>query len=65
MVLMNDLEWPMLSYYVIYGEKFRKIMQRTEEEALYHHCMIPLSHQLPILTLFATVWIGYTANEAC
>ncbi len=33
MVIMNDLEWPewpMLSYYVIYYEKFRKVMQRTE-----------------------------------
>ncbi len=34
MVIMNDLEWPMLSYYVIYYEKFRKVMQRTEKEAL-------------------------------
>ncbi len=24
MVIMNDLEWPMLSYYVIHYEKFRK-----------------------------------------
>ncbi len=31
---MNDLEQPMLSYYVIYSEKFRTIMQRTEKEAL-------------------------------
>ncbi len=31
---MNDLEQPMLSYYVIYFEKFRKIMQRTEKDAL-------------------------------
>ncbi len=23
-VIMNDLEWPMLSYYVIYYEKFKK-----------------------------------------
>ncbi len=27
MVIMNDLEWQMLSYYVIYYEKFRKVMQ--------------------------------------
>ncbi len=33
-MIMNDLEQPMLSYYVIYFEKFRKIMQRTEKEAL-------------------------------
>ncbi len=34
MVIMNDLEWPMLSYYVIYYETFKKVMQRTEKEAL-------------------------------
>ncbi len=34
MVIMNDLEQPMLSYYVIYFEKFRKIMQWTERKAL-------------------------------
>ncbi len=34
MVIMNALEWSMLSYYVIYYEKFRKIMQWTEKEAL-------------------------------
>ncbi len=34
MVIMNDLEWPMLSYYVIYYEKFKKIMQWTGKEAL-------------------------------
>ncbi len=34
MVIMNDLEWPMLSYYMIYYEKFRKVMQQTEKEAL-------------------------------
>ncbi len=30
----GDHEWPMLSYYVIYYEQFRKIMQQTEKEAL-------------------------------
>ncbi len=30
----DDLEWPMLSYYVIYCEKFRKVLQRTEKVAL-------------------------------
>ncbi len=34
MVIKNDLEWPMLSYYVIYYEKFRKVMQWTENVAL-------------------------------
>ncbi len=34
MVIMNNLEWPMLSYYVIYYEKFKNIMQRTEKETL-------------------------------
>ncbi len=33
-VIMNDLEWQMLSYYVFYYEKFKKVMQRTEKEAL-------------------------------
>ncbi len=34
MVIMNDLEWPMLSFYVIYYEKFRKVMHWTEKVAL-------------------------------
>ncbi len=34
MVTMNDLDWPMLSYYVIYYKTFRNVMQRTEKEAL-------------------------------
>ncbi len=34
MVIMNDLEWGMLSYYVIYYEKFLKVMQWTEKVAL-------------------------------
>ncbi len=34
MVIMNDLEWSMLSYYVISYEKFRKVMQQTEKVAL-------------------------------
>ncbi len=43
MVIMNDLEWPMLSYYVIKCETFRKVMQWTEK--------VPLSLALlPALT---------------
>ncbi len=34
MVIMNDLEQSMDSYYVIYFEKFRKNIQQTEKEAL-------------------------------
>ncbi len=34
MVIMNDLEWPYVSYYVIYYWKFKYIMQQTEKEAL-------------------------------
>ncbi len=37
MVIMNDLGWPMFSYYAIYYEKFRKViivMKRTEKEPL-------------------------------
>ncbi len=39
MVITNNLEWPMLSYYVIYCEKFRKVIQRTDKVALtsYHY----------------------------
>ncbi len=40
----DDLEWPMLSYYVIYCDKFRKILQRTEKVAL-NECGI---HSFPI-----------------
>ncbi len=29
--IINDLQQPMLSYYVIYFEKFRKVTQRTEK----------------------------------
>ncbi len=36
MVIMNDLEWPMHSYYVIYYEKIKKVMQQTEKEALLY-----------------------------
>ncbi len=34
MVIMSELEWPMHSYYVMYYEMFRKVMQQTEKEAL-------------------------------
>ncbi len=30
-VIMNELERPMFSYYVIYYEKFRKDLQRTRK----------------------------------
>ncbi len=30
----DDLEWPMLSNYVIYCEKFRNVLQRTQKVAL-------------------------------
>ncbi len=36
MVIMNDLEWPMFSYYVLYYKMFRKIKQQAEKEALIH-----------------------------
>ncbi len=35
-VIMNDLEWPNLSYYAIYYERFRKVMQQTEKVALMY-----------------------------
>ncbi len=34
MVIMDHLEWSMLSYYGILFENSRKIMQQTEKEAL-------------------------------
>ncbi len=37
----DDLEWPMLSYYVIYCEKFRKVLQQTEKVALKLLVMSP------------------------
>ncbi len=33
MVIMNDLEWLILSYDVTYYEKFRKVMQQTGKES--------------------------------
>ncbi len=36
MVFMNELEWPMLSYYVIYYDKFRNVMHQTEKEAFFN-----------------------------
>ncbi len=32
----GDHEWPMLSYYVIYYEKFKKVIQWREKEALMY-----------------------------
>ncbi len=52
---MNDLEWPMLSYYVIYYEKLRKVMQRTEKEALAV-CVFQIEYFI-LLT-----YISYTFN---
>ncbi len=49
MGIMNDLEWPMLLYYVIYYEKFRKIIQGTEKEALKCICCL-LPHFEYVLT---------------
>ncbi len=34
MVIMNGVDWPMLSYYVIYYEKLKKNMQQTDKVAL-------------------------------
>ncbi len=34
MVIMNDLELPVLSYYVIYYEKLKNVIQWTEKVAL-------------------------------
>ncbi len=45
-MIMIKLEWPMLSYYVIYYEKFRKAMKRTEKVALNLNLKILLIHKL-------------------
>ncbi len=37
MVIMNDLEWPMLSYYEIYYEKFRNVMQQPEKDVMLQY----------------------------
>ncbi len=34
MVIMDNLEWPMFSYYVIYYEKLWKVMPWREKEGL-------------------------------
>ncbi len=39
MVIMNYLEWPMISYYVILYEKFRRVMHWTEKVALIDMCI--------------------------
>ncbi len=32
-IIMNDLQWPMLSYNVIYYEKLRKVTKRIDKKA--------------------------------
>ncbi len=44
MLIMNDWEWPMLSFYVIYYEKFGKVMQRTEKVALIMNGPYEVTH---------------------
>ncbi len=34
MLIMNDLEWPIPSYFAVYYEKFKNVMQRAEKVAL-------------------------------
>ncbi len=34
MVIMNDIEWPMLSYYVIYYESFKKVTSEQRKKLL-------------------------------
>ncbi len=48
MVIMNDVERLMLSYYMIYYEKFRKAMQLTEKEALiFGIWAVPIDISIP------------------
>ncbi len=53
MVIMNDVEWPRLSYYVIYYEKFKQVTQRTEKVALSYSGHKGISKE---------VWRGLTFN---
>ncbi len=47
---MNDLEQPMLSYYVIYFEKLGKIIQQKEKEALSYKLRISeFTAAMPVL----------------
>ncbi len=41
--IMNDLKQPMPSYYMVYFEKFRKGMQRTQREALNYLVVFTVS----------------------
>ncbi len=53
----SDHEWlrmPNISYYVIYYEKFRKVMQRTEKEALITN--VELSSKLSQLEIRHARW---------
>ncbi len=53
LVIMNDLELPMLSYYVIYYEKFKKVMWQTEKEALGMFVLYILNLLKCVLILWA------------
>ncbi len=43
MVIINDVEWP---YYVMYYEKFKKVMQRTEKVAFTLNTALVISGDL-------------------
>ncbi len=50
MVTTTDLEQPMLSYYVIYFEKLKKVMQQIENESL------SIDHTYYTITAFCVVY---------
>ncbi len=57
MVIMNYLEWPMFSYYVICYTKFKNVMQQTEKVAL---TMLQIPMQGKLLSCTETVsWFYY------
>ncbi len=66
MVIMNDLEQTMLLYYVVYLEKFRKVMQRTEKEALNNNILC-IQDNILALTILAHVpswhWVNHGRNQ--
>ncbi len=55
MVIMNDLEWLMLSYYMVYYEKLKRIMQRREKEAW----IITVLHNIKL-----NLYINYSQKQS-
>ncbi len=63
MVIMNDVEWSILSYYVICYEKFKKDIERTEKVALKHSLTMftPSSFTQSFCSIVATITVNWIA----